>query len=77
MVSDQSAEGEEMIRIIADTQNITQHWEHRGDPIPYLMVRMSDGKTIRYNPEVQHPGFVKAMQNLKNMKIGYERKEEE
>ena len=66
-----------MIRVLADTQNITQHWEHRGDPIPYLMVRMSDGKTIRYNPEIPHPGFVKAMDNIKNMEIGYERKEAE
>ena len=60
-----------MIRVLADTQNITQHWEHRGDPIPYLMVRMSDGKTIRYNPEIPHPGFVKAMDNIKNIKVGY------
>ena len=66
-----------MIRIIADTKSITQHWERRSDPIPYLMVRMSDGKTIRYNPEIPHPGFVKAMQNIKNMKVGYERKKEE
>ena len=68
-----------MIRIIADTQRITQHWDkdHPGNPIPYLMVRMSDGKTIRYNPEVPHPGFVKALKNIKNMKIGYERKKEE
>ena len=60
-----------MIRVLADTQNITQHWEHRGDPIPYLMVRMSDGQTIRYNPEIPHPGFVKAMDNIKNISVGY------
>ena len=66
-----------MIRVLADTQHITQHWEHRGDPIPYLMVRMSDGQTIRYNPEIEHPGFVKAMDNLKDMEIGYERKHNE
>ena len=63
--------------VIADTRKATQHWEHRSDPLPYLMVPMSDGSVVRYNPEVQHPGFVKAMQNIKNMKVGYERKEEE
>lgn len=65
------------IRVIADTRNAKQHWERRSDELPYLMVPMSDGSTIRYNPEVPHPGFVKAMQNIKNMKVGYERKKEE
>ena len=60
-----------MKRILADTAKITQHWEHRCDELPYLMVRMSDGKTIRYNPEIQHPGFVKALDNIKNMTVGY------
>ena len=62
-----------MTRIIADTQRITQHWDkdHPGNPIPYLMVRMSDGKIIRYNPEIEQPGFVKAMDNIKNMAVGY------
>lgn len=64
-----------MIRIIADTGNIRQHWERRSDELPYLMVPMSDGRTIRYNPEIEHPGFIKAIGNIKNMKIGYERKE--
>ena len=64
-----------MIRVLADTQNITQHWEHRGDQIPYLMVRMSDGKTIRYNPEIEQPGFVKAIENIKNME-GYKYEQE-
>ena len=64
-----------MIRIMADTRNAKQHWERRSDELPYLMVPMSDGSTIRYNPEIPHPGFVKAMQNLKNMKVGYERKD--
>ena len=65
------------IRVIADTRNAKQHWERRSDELPYLMVPMSDGSTIRYNPEVPHSGFVKAMQNIKNMKVGYERKKEE
>ena len=63
-----------MIKVIADTANARQHWERRSDELPYLMVPMSDGSTIRYNPEVPHPGFVKAMQNLKKMNVGYERK---
>ena len=67
-----------MIRVLADTQHITQHWEHRGNPIPYLMVRMSDGQTIRYNPEIPQPAFVKAMDNIKNMEgYKYEQAEKE
>lgn len=66
-----------MIRILADTRNAKQHWERRSDQLPYLVVPMSDGSTIRYVPEVPQPGFQKAMENIKNMKIGYERKEAE
>ena len=66
-----------MIRVIADTRNAKQHWERRSDELPYLMVPMSDGSTIRYNPEIPHPGFVKAMQNIKNMKVGYPTRSEE
>lgn len=65
-----------MTRVIADTRNAKQHWERRCDPLPYLVVPMSDGSVIRYVPEVPQPGFQKAMENIKNMKIGYERKEE-
>ena len=61
-----------MIKIIADTGNARQHWERRSDELPYLMVPMSDGSTIRYNPEIPQPGFQKAMKNLENMRIGYE-----
>ena len=60
-----------MIKVMADTANARQHWERRGDELPYLMVPMSDGRVIRYNAEVPHPGFVKAMQNIKNMKVDY------
>ena len=66
-----------MTRILADTRNAKQHWERRSDPLPYLVVPMSDGSVIRYVPEVPQPGFQKAMENIKNMKIGYERKEAE
>ena len=62
-------------RIIADTGKARQHWERRSDPLPYLMVPMSDGSVIRYNPEIQQPGFQKAMENIRNMTVGYERKE--
>ena len=60
-----------MIRMIADTHNAKQHWERRSDELPYLMVPMSDGRVILYNAEVPHPGFVKALKNIKNMKVGY------
>lgn len=66
-----------MIRIIADTTNAKQHWERRCDPLPYLMVPMSDGSVVRYNAEVPQPGLQKAIQNIRNMKTGYERKEKE
>lgn len=65
-----------MNRIIADTRNASQHWERRCDPLPYLLVPMSDGSTLRFNPEVKHPGFQMAMKNIENMTIGYERKDE-
>ena len=64
-------------RIIPDIPKAKAHWERRCDPVPYLMVPMSDGSVIRYVPEVPQPGFQKAMENIKNMKIGYERKEAE
>ena len=60
-----------MTRVIADTRNIRQHWERRSDPLPYLVVPMSDGSTVRYNPEIRHPGFVKTIQNIENMMTGY------
>ena len=62
-----------MIRIMADTRNAKQHWERRSDELPYLMVPMSDGSVVRYNQEVPNPGFVKVINDIKNMKIGYER----
>ena len=62
---------------IPDIPNIKAHWDHPGvDPVPYLMVPMSDGSVIRFNAEIAQPAFQKAMNNIKNMKIGYERKEE-
>lgn len=66
-----------MNRILADTCKAKQHWERRSDPLPYLMVPMSDGSVIRYNAEIPQPAFQKAIQNIRNMKTGYERKEAE
>ena len=66
-----------MNRILADTGKAKQHWERRSDPLPYLMVPMSDGSVVRYNAEIQQPAFQKAIQNVRNMKTGYERKEAE
>ena len=60
-----------MIKVIADTANARQHWERRSDELPFLLVPMSDGSTVRYNPEIPHPGFVKAMKNIENMTVGY------
>ena len=65
-----------MRRVIADTGKATQHWERRCDELPYLMVKMSDGRTVRYNPEIPQPGFVRAMQNLENITVGYQWKGE-
>ena len=59
-----------MIRIIADTRNAKQHWERRSDQLPYLMMPMSDGSTIRFNAEIPQPAFQKAIQNIKNLE-GY------
>ena len=66
-----------MNRILADTGKAKQHWERRSDPLPYLMVPMSDGSVVRYNAEIPQPAFQKAIQNVRNMKTGYERKEAE
>ncbi|MBQ3941083.1 MAG: hypothetical protein II723_08220 [Oscillospiraceae bacterium] len=49
-----------MIRIIADTSNARQHWERRSDPLPYLMVPMSDGSTVRYVPDIPQPDHIGA-----------------
>ena len=64
--------------IMPDIPNIKVRWDHQGiDPVPYLLVPMSDGSVMRFNAEIRHPAFQKAIQNVRNMKIGYERKEAE
>ena len=59
-----------MTRILADTRNAKQHWERRSDELPYLMIPMSDGRIIRYNPEIVQPEFHPA-EETKNRVEGY------
>ena len=66
-----------MIRVIPDMSRAKAHWVKRSSEIPdYLVVPMSDGTVCVYVPQVTQPGFVKAMENIKKMCIGYERKED-
>jgi len=55
-------------RIIPDIPKIRAHWERRSDPVPYLIVPMSDGTVIRFNAEIQHPALRKINNGMKNMK---------
>ncbi len=67
-------------RIIPDIPRARAHWERRSDPVPYPMVPMSDGSVMRFNAEIPHPALGKifrSMENMKEMCIGYERKETE
>ena len=68
-----------MIRVLADTRNAKQHWERRSDRLPYLMIPMSNGDTVRYNPEIRQPApFLKdKLDKFTDLCIGYERKEAE
>ena len=68
-----------MIRIIPDLGRIKAHWSHRSSEIPdYLMVPMSDGSVVRYNPEVVQPKpyFKESLDKFTDLCVGYERKEE-
>ena len=64
------AGGGDANKVIPDIPKIKAHWERRSDPIPYLMVPLSNGEVIRYNAEIKHPGYVKAVENIKNLE-GY------
>ena len=68
-----------MIRILADTGRAKQHWERRCDPIPYLMVPMSNGDVIRYNPEIKQPKpFLKSkLDKFTQICVGYGTEEEQ
>lgn len=64
-------------RVIPDIPKIRAHWERRSDPLPYLLVPMSDGTVMRFNAEIQHPALSKIFRSMENMKelcIGYEQK---
>ena len=64
-----------MIRVLPDMSRAKAHWVHRSSEVPdYIMVPMSDGTVVMYVPQVTQPGFVKAMKNLQNMVVGYEKK---
>ena len=64
-----------MIRLSPDMTRAKAHWTHRSSEVPdYIMVPMSDGTVVMYVPQVTQPGFVKAMENIKNMVVGYETK---
>lgn len=40
-----------MIRILPDLAKAKAHWVHRSSDIPdYIMVPMSDGTVVRFNP---------------------------
>ena len=65
-----------MNRVIADTRFAKQHWERRSDELPYLLVPMSDGRVIRYNPEIVQPGFIETRNN-ESVVVGYRRKGED
>ena len=67
-------------RIIPDIPRARAHWERRSDPIPFLLVPMSDGTVMRFNAEIPHPALSKIFQSMENMKelcVGYQRKETE
>ena len=68
-----------MTRIIADTGKAKQHWERRCDALPFLMVPMSDGTVIRYNPEIPPPApaLRESLDKFTELCIGYEWKGEE
>ena len=58
---------------------VTGIWEHDCSRYPdTIRIPMSDGKVITYriDTKIPHPCFDAAMKNVKNMAIGYERKEE-
>lgn len=65
-----------MVRIIPDIPNIKARWCHRCSEVPdWLEVPMSDGTVVQYYPRIEQPSFRKAMDNIRNMAVGYERKE--
>jgi hypothetical protein len=63
-----------VIRVIPDIPHIRARYAHRCSEIPdWLEVPLSDGRTVRYYPQVEQPAFTRAIQNIRNMVVGYER----
>ena len=63
-----------MIRVIPDIPHIRARYAHRCSEIPdWLEVPLSDGRTVRYYPQVDQPAFTRAIQNIRNMVVGYEK----
>ena len=58
---------------IPDIPNIKAHWERRTDPLPFLMVPMSDKTVVRYVPDVRQPRPVlkDQLDEFTEMCIGY------
>ena len=58
-----------MKRILPDMSRAKAHWIHRGSDIPdYIEIPMSDGRKVRFNPEIEPPGVLRALENIRNMK---------
>lgn len=56
---------------------VTGLWDHDLSRYPdRVRIPMADGKVVTYHIDLDlpHPCFQAAMDNIKNMKIGYERK---
>ena len=64
-----------MTRILPNIPRIKAHWDRRGEELPYLMVPMSDGSTIRYNPEIRQPAPVlkDKLDKFTDLCIGYKK----
>ena len=66
-----------MIRIIPNIPKIRARWAHRCSEIPdWLEVPMSDGRVVQYYPKVEQPAFQRAIENVRKMAVGYERKKD-
>lgn len=58
--------------IAATGQGIKMEWERAAEVYPTTIhLEMTDGTWVKYRIDIQQPGFVVAMDNIKNMKRGY------
>ena len=57
-----------MIRVIPDIPRIHAHWDRRSSEIPtWLEVPMSDGRKVRYIPDVDHPGVERSIEGIRRI----------